>query len=524
MPVDEIKTYMEKIRSASRVKNSVKNARIAMFFMAVTLLLTFFSRKIFIESLGTDLVGLTATIQNILGFLNIAELGIVSAVAATLYKPLYENDRKSIDDIISIFGYLYRIIGFCIIIGGCIVACFLGVIFKDAGVSLRDVYFGYAVFLLTSLVGYFISYRQTLLDADQRQYVIVVWTNLAQIGKLVLQICLLKFFHGTYVGWLFVELFFGIIYGFWINRRVNRLYPWLQTSYRKGKAERKRYGNLFRTIKNVIPHKLGSFVLNQTGSVLVYAFANLSMVTVFTNYTLILNKAVLLISTAFNGVGGSIGHLVAEGNRNKIMQVFWELQFFFFYLAGVAVICFFYLVEPFIFLWLGNGFLLEKSAFYLLLLNTFIGIIRVPIGLYINGYVLFQDIWAPIGEAVINLSVAIVCGYYFGITGVLAGASVSLIIMAVIWKPYFLYRAAFHERIRNYWSGFAGYLAILAITWLVVYLCKPFVLVAFSDWGKWLQNAAVLFMLTVIVYGAVGCIWGRGSRTFGLRLKSIVGL
>lgn len=513
---------MEKVKSVSRVKNSAKNVCVTIFFMVITLLLTFFSRRIFIESLGTDLVGLTATIQNILGFLNIAELGIVSAVSATLYKPLYEEDRKRIDDIISIFGYLYRIIGICIFVGGVILACFLWVIFRDSGVSLKDVYFSYTVFLLTALVGYFISYRQTLLDADQRQYIIVVWTNLSQIGKLLLQIGLLKYFNGTYLGWLFIELVFGIIYGFWINRYVNRLYPWLHTSYRQGKRERKNYGSLFRTIKNVIPHKLGSFVLNQTGSVLVYAFANLSMVTVFTNYTLISNKVVQLVSIAFNGIGGSVGNLIAEGNRGKIMQVFWELQFFFFYLAAVLVVCFFYLVEPFIVLWLGNGFMLEKSAFYLLLLNMFIGIIRIPVGLYINGYALFRDVWAPICESIMNLTVAILCGYYYGITGVLAGATVSQIAMVVIWKPYFLYRAALGASVWNYWSGFAGYLGILVITWLIIHICKSSVLVPFADWGCLLQNSVVLFGLTVVIYGGIGWIWGRGGRLVGLRLKSML--
>lgn len=513
---------MEKIKSASRVKNSVKNARIAMFFMAVTLFLTFFSRKIFIDSLGTELVGLTATIQNILGFLNIAELGIVSAVAATLYKPLYEGDRKSINDIISIFGYLYRIVGIFIVVGGAILACFLGSIFKDSGVSLKDVYISYTVFLLTSLVGYFISYRQTLLDADQRQYVIVVWTNLAQVGKLLFQIGLLKFAHGTYTGWLAIELFFGLIYGFWINRRVNILYPWLNTSYQLGQQKKVHYKGLFRTIKNVIPHKLGSFVLNQSSSILVFAFVNLSMVTLFTNYILILNKAVLLISTAFNGIGGSIGNLIAEGNRVKILQVFWELQFFFFYLACVLVICFFYLVEPFIVLWLGEGFILEKAVFYLLLLNTFIGIIRIPIGLYINGYVLFRDIWAPVCEAIINLSIAITCGYYFGITGILAGTTVSLIAMVVIWKPYFLYYSAFHTSVWNYWCGFGGYMGIFMLTWLIVHISVPFVFVPFDSWGKWLQNAVVLFLLTAVVYGGIGWVGGRGGRHIGLRLKNII--
>lgn len=323
----------------SRTRNSVRNARVSIAFMLLTLLLTFFSRRIFIESLGVDLVGLTSTLQNILGFLNLAELGIVSAIATALYKPLYENDREKINDIISIFGYLYRLIGLVILFGGCLVALFLPLLFRDSGVELWEVYVGYFVYLFVAMIGYFISYRQTLLDADQKQYVIVAWTNIANIGKLVLQIIVLKFFKGGYWEWVLIELIFGIIYGFWINHKVKVFYPWLDTSYVKGKQVKRAYKDLFVTIKNVIPHKLGSFVLNQTSSFFIYAFTSLSMVTIYTNYTMILNKAVMVITIAFNGIGGSIGNLVAEGNFDRIKRVFWELQYIFFALGSVLVIC-----------------------------------------------------------------------------------------------------------------------------------------------------------------------------------------
>lgn len=502
------------------MKNSVKNARISMLFMVLTLLLTFFSRKIFIESLGTDLVGLTATLQNILGFLNLAELGIVSAIASTLYKPLYEGNKSRINDIISIYGYLYRIIGFSILGIGLVLALFLPLVFKESGVNLNYIYGGYFTYLGTSLIGYFISYRQTLLDADQKQYVIVIITNLANIGKLILQIVYLRVYDGGYIQWLIIELIFGTIYGFWINNRVNKYYPWLCTSYKVGREIRKQYKGLFTTIKNVIPHKFGSFVLNQTSSILIYTFSNLSMVTLYTNYTMILSKVVYIITTTFNGIGGSIGNLIAEGNRSDIKKVFWELHFIFFLFGGILIICGFYLVEPFIQLWLGSGYLLDRSVFYVILFNTFIAIIRNPVGLFLNGYVLFKDVWAPITEGLINIITAVGLGYYWGILGVLLGSSLSLILMVIIWKPYFLYKEAFHEKVIEYWIEFLKYVIAIMLTWGVVcfYVRTP-LYISNGTFINWTVNAFALMLIITLFYTLFSVFTCRGGKEIFNRIS-----
>ena len=106
----------------SRVKKSLLNARVNLIFYFLTLALSFFSRKIFLDTLGADFVGLTTTLQNLLGFLNLAELGIGSAIGYVLYKPLFNHDEPKINEIISVFGFLYSRIGFIILGAGVVLA------------------------------------------------------------------------------------------------------------------------------------------------------------------------------------------------------------------------------------------------------------------------------------------------------------------------------------------------------------------------------------------------------------------
>ena len=75
----------------SRQKNTVLNVKVNLIFYLLTVILSFFSRKVFLNCLGDDFVGLTATVGNMLGLMNLAELGIGTAVGVTLYKSLFET-------------------------------------------------------------------------------------------------------------------------------------------------------------------------------------------------------------------------------------------------------------------------------------------------------------------------------------------------------------------------------------------------------------------------------------------------
>ena len=114
-----------------RVHKSILNAEVNILFYFLSLFLAFFSRKIFLECLGAEFIGLTGTLDNILGYLNLAELGIGSCISFFLFKPLQANNRQEIQEILSIFGYLYRWIGTIIWIGATIVSLFFPLLFAN---------------------------------------------------------------------------------------------------------------------------------------------------------------------------------------------------------------------------------------------------------------------------------------------------------------------------------------------------------------------------------------------------------
>ena len=51
----------------ARVHKSIMNAEVNMLFFFLSLFFAFFSRKIFLDCLGAEFIGLTGTLGNILG-------------------------------------------------------------------------------------------------------------------------------------------------------------------------------------------------------------------------------------------------------------------------------------------------------------------------------------------------------------------------------------------------------------------------------------------------------------------------
>lgn len=415
------------------------NARVNLIFYFLTLALSFFSRKIFLDTLGADFVGLTGTLQNLLGFLNLAELGIGSAIGYVLYKPLFDHDETKINEIISVFGYLYRWIGKIILIAGCILACFLPLIFPNTEFDLGLIFFAYFSFLASSLIGYFANYKQTLLGADQKNYVVTAYFQTATIIKTIIQMAL-AYYTGNYYLWVIVELSFGIIYSFILNWKINQVYPWLRSEVSQGRILFKKYPEVMKYTKQLFVHRISAFVQFQVSPFLIYIFVSLQTVAFYGNYTLFIDKISIFLSNVFGSVSAGVGNLIAEGNISKIIQIFWELMAVRFFLVGIFIFGLYHLLPPFIQLWLGKEYILPNSVLCLLIVNFFMGLCRGFVDPFLYGYGLFYDTWAPITESIIYIVVSLVGGYYCGLIGVIIGSTMSLFIIVCLWKPYFLHK------------------------------------------------------------------------------------
>lgn len=448
--------------ASDRVHKSILNAEVNLIFYFLSLFLAFFSRKVFLDNLGADFIGLSGTLGNILGYLNLAELGIGSCISYFLYKPLQSNDYDIIQEIMSVFGYLYRCIGFIILSGGLIISLFFPWIFGNTYLGLGIVYFSFFSFLCTSLIGYFINYRQLLLIADQKNYVVALYFQSANIIKTAIQIILAVTYQNLYF-WVLIELLFGILGCIILNWKINKEYPWLKTDKSRGRILLSKYPDIKIKTKQIFIHKIKDFVMRQSDELFIFVFVSLKMVAFYGNYVMITSKITLLFNSILDSVSAGVGNLVAEGDKKKMLDVFWELMTIRHFIAGLLCYSIYFFIEPFISLWLGDEYILNHNILLLLTIYIYIANSRGVVDMFNHAHGLYADVWSAWVELAINLSITIIVGLYWGIVGILLGKIASLFFIVIFWKPYYLFKNGFKLPVQGYWSGTIRYYFIFAI-------------------------------------------------------------
>ena len=449
------------MNEASRTKRVLQNSKMSLLLFLVQLIIGFLTRKIFLDYLGAEVLGLNTTLGNILGFLNLAELGIGMAMATSLYKPLHDGDYKTICEIISVQGLLYKRIALFLAGSSILVMLFFPVFYKNIDCGLLYAYIAFVVFLSGSLSSYIWNYRVTLISADQKNFKIMPWIQGVRYIKIVFQVFSLVVIHWGIWGWILWEFVHNVVAVFVVNYVIKKEYPWLQKSNLSNTELLKKYKFLLTKTKQLFVHKLSAFVLYQTTPLIISMFVSLSMVTYYGNYMLIIGYISSLLNTIFSSMGASIGNLIAEKNSQHTTDVFWELLTSRIWFVGVACFGVYLFMDPLISWWLGSHYILPDKTFVLILVGAFVSVSRSIVDSFKDAFQLFGDVGAPVAEAVINLGASLYFGYLWGLNGILLGSNLSLIIIVLLWKPYYLFRYGLKRSCWNYYFQYALLLFIL---------------------------------------------------------------
>ena len=468
------------------------------------LVVSFFTRKVFIDYLGIEFMGLTGTLQSLLGFLNVAELGVGTAIAYLLYKPIFEDDKEKITEIISVLGYLYRTIGLTILGAGVVLSIFLPWIFDDTSFSMPVIYFGFYAFLASSLFAYFFNYKLSLLSADQRNYIVTGYFKIIYSAKCLLQMVLVIYYQ-SFILYFTLEIVCGLINSYILNIKIRKTYPWLESNIKLGRKLLKKYPEIGKNIRWLFVHKIAGFVQYQITPFLIYAFVSLPVVGIYGNYVLINDALKGFICGILDSTAAGIGNLISEGNMEKILRSFRELFSVRFLISGIISSSVYILISPFISTWLGDDMVLPNLVVALVCLQYFFLALRGTTDQFIGGYGLFYDIWAPLTEAALFVGSAIAFGSIWGLPGVLMGPILSMTIIIFIWKPYFLFRKGLKVSVWRYWRLFAINLIVFAAAFIAAYNLQDIISQAIqisNDWLKWIIDA-ITFAIIISTVGFI---------------------
>lgn len=509
--------------SGDRTSRSIRNAQVTLFFSVASFLISFFSRKFFLDGIGNEVLGLRTIVGGFLGALNLAELGIGLAVNVALYKPIHDQDHQTINNIISLQGWLYRRVTVVVLLGAFVLSLFFPYIFEDMKETpLWYVYATFFVFLIPSILSYTINYKTILLTADQKGYKTGAVMSIVGLIKSFLQMLILYYLPNPYLYWLGMDLMVSIIGVYVLDRVTIREYPWLAIKVSEGKKYFKEYAHIMKQTGQLLIHNISNLSLSYITPYVIFKITTLGQAGDYDNYKNLITNVRTLSVSFFTNLGPGTGSLISEGNQEKIYSFFWEIQALKYYIAAICAMGLWVFGTPFISIWLGEQYVFSSVAVLLLTITAYIDFCRGGVDSYIVSYGLFGDVWAPAAQALISLIGSVVLGILYGLEGVLMGPIIGLLLIIVVWKPYYLYREKFHKPIKDYWLGTINY---IAISWIGICVVKYGVEVSSLSLGSYTSlfiHASWIMALYSLAMFALFYFTSRGFRLVSQRIWLII--
>ena len=124
----------------TRTQNAIFNSIISILVQILKIILAFANRSIFIYYLGIVYLGLNGLFSSILSVLSLAELGIGTAIAVSLYKPLVENNIAKINAYMQMYKRIYTKIASIVLILGIVISFFLPYLASDIQMTSEILY------------------------------------------------------------------------------------------------------------------------------------------------------------------------------------------------------------------------------------------------------------------------------------------------------------------------------------------------------------------------------------------------
>ena len=333
-----------------------------------------------------------------------------------------------------------------------------------------NMYFAYALVLMSSVLSYLLSYRQSLLYASQNGRIITNTQTISNVVIAGIQILLLVLTKNLYL-YLIVKMAVQFLQNLFLHKLSRKKYPILCEKNIE-KLDRKIEKDIFKKMRSLFMHKIGSFIVFSTDNIIISAFINVATVGLYSNYSMIFSALETIISQTIKALTPTVGNLLVDKNYTENYKVFRKIRNTNLVIASISSAGIMLFADPFIKLWLGGEYLLSNFTLAVLVAVHFQKLMRESFAVFKEGAgIYYEDRFVPLLESLINLIVSIVLVQWIGLPGVFIGTFISGLVLWCYSYPRFVYKRVFKRSYRQYavevFLCCLIFVAIMAVTFMV---------------------------------------------------------
>lgn len=452
-----------------RIQKAGKNIIFGYISNLAILLVNFIQRTVFIYVLGRTLSGVNGVYTDVLSVLSLTELGIGTALNYSLYKPVAERNIEKIKSYMRFYKKAYLTIAGVIAVLGIAISPFLKYILKNPGnLTVGELTLYYYLFLFNTVISYFVTYKYSLVNAEQKNYIQTNITTLTKMATAAVQITVLLLFR-NFLFYLLAQSIVELLQKIFVTVYLNRLYPYLRDKDVEKLTAQETQVVATKT-KALICHKVGDVARLQTDKIIISSFVSVDTAAVVDNYVYIITYVGNFVNIIFDSVISGFGNVVATESKERQYLLFKVYRFFACWLFGFGAVGFYHLLTPFIGeVWLRDtGWTLPQVTVTLLVMDFYLkGGRTVLLNFKIASGLFEQDRFLPLIQGAVNLVVSIALVIKIGVTGVYVGTLVSGILANLI-RPGIIYKVCFGKSAGAYFRDSLKYIGVILAVGAVI--------------------------------------------------------
>lgn len=450
-----------------RIENSIRNIKYNVVAQIINLIIQFINRTIFIMVLGKEYLGINGLFSNILTILSLADMGIGTVLIYSMYKPLAEKDIKKLKQLMNMYKKIYNIIAFVVFSIGLCLTPFLHLFIKNMP-DIDNLNLIYLLYLINTTVSYLCIYKISIINADQKNYIV---TFIQQVFSIISNIVMISMLLITknFIVYLVIQVLFSVISNLYLSNKATKLYPFIKNVDNEELSIEEKKKIKKNTIAMLF-HKVGGVVVSGTDSLMMSAMIGLEAVGIYSNYLLIINAIKKFTTIFFASITASVGNLNVEENHHKLYSIFKKTLYGNFMIYSFCSICLFCLLNPFIMVWLGKDYLFGIGFIIVLVLYFYVDGMRQTVLTFKDAMGLFEkDKIKPVVQSIVNIVLSIILTIHYGLIGIILGTFLSTILVCTFWEAKVLFRYGFHKSVFEYVLLYSKYIVIFIFITIITY-------------------------------------------------------
>jgi O-antigen/teichoic acid export membrane protein len=482
----------------NRTKRAFINSFTAALYSVIQIAVGIILPRLIIGRFGSDINGLTVSIQQFISYLGYLELGLSSVFIYSLYKPLVLKDENAINGFVSLAKKSYNRTSLFYLVGIIVVASIYPFI---ANIGEIDIW---VVIVLVFIIGtsglldmFSVAKYRVLLTADQKVYVLNLSFAASIIFSFVLAITLIALNQHIILvkASAIVSILLRTIF---LHFYTKKKYPYIkfnQTSKSNVvQTTVKRFDAVLMQLSKTVAYSLPILALS--------ILSSMKTVSIFSVYYLVFHGLQTIISTITSGSTATFGEMISKNELSRARNAYSQFELVLVNTQTILYAVSIMLIIPFVTIYVGG---LPDAHEYininyglLFVIWAFIDNFRLPAQTIIQAAGKFKESrWSNVLYMVIEVIFLAILTPFFGISGALIAMIIASFVKA-IWFIIIVEKHVFSKLyLKSVLRFFQGSIIIAGCFLIFQYLINVEILTIpyFIMWGFILVTAVFIIVI-----------------------------